>query len=722
MSTAHLDLMNQLQSALLGFNGTALGQEQLQQLERLRMSFPASTGATHSSRIRSIIGGLPAGDQLMDTDPMILYSAFTELWELIVLTGEEVEAYEFDSVVDLKPLLGHLLRVLAWDAGCQVYGGEFLLYAIRCTRACVQYSPGSTRRLVETGLVPLITHQLFSVEYIDLAEDSVQIIHLLAKNAAHSKACLQCDGIKAVLGFVDFLGLSAQVNAFTAAAHMAACLTDETLELYLPADLLGLLRSTIRRAETENDAQVTRLIHQAARMLLAALAAAPKYAESIFPADFVLETVLPHLTLILPSDSAAILLRLLRLPNTRILESLTPVLIRKFLRTLLSGAAGDEAVVEDALRIVVEIYCRKVEKPLLQLIPLCTKRREHAAGTGCEATAELQMGLPRDILFDFYLRASSVSLPLRHFTLVTLLLLDDTAGSQETSVSLEKMAVLSKLLTELKDPLSLVIGLEWFRILSHRPASSAGEFLQTATRQGLPAELEALKMFKSGAGSESASAELKKWLEGRLESLNRTVFSGDEDDVLSIYVRHLATSSLLSTFPNSAADPDHHQFSTIEEFLGLLDRGVTFTEYEWLGDPETCLARRLLSLLGGDDRSTPGIGCERFRPVCEAVYRALNRYDTLFTSSSVKTALSDPFASLSLLNRPMRVILRFPATATEKMFICDPMTQVGWLVRVATCAREEERKIIMRYSGMDGEHLEVTRDASSETTEGTIAV
>lgn len=704
MSSTHFDLMNQLQSALLGANGG------LEQLQRLRMAFPLSTGATHSARIRSIISTLPQGDQLMDTDPMILYSAFTELWELIVLTGEEVEAYEFDSVVDLKPLLGHLLRVLAWDEGCQVYGSEFLLYAIRCTRACVQYSPGNARSLAETGLVPLITSQLFSVEYIDLAEDSIQILNLLTKNSpAHCRACLQCDGIKAVLGFVDFLAISVQVNAFTAAAQMASALTDDTFDIYLPADLLVLLRSTIRRAEVETDTQTIKLIHQAAKILLSALTAAPKHAERIFPSDFVIETILPHLTTVLPADSASILLRLLKTSvKHQVFTTANSDLTSKFIKSLLS--VSNEAVNEDALRIVIEIYCRnKAQKPLLQLIPICLKKRDHHDSH--VATDVVQLQPPFEILFNFFLNSPSISLPLRHFTLLVLLLLDDIyvgTDDSSSSVSLEKMAILSKLLTELKDPISLVIGLEWFRILSIRSASSS-EFLQIATRQGLPAELESLKTFK--ADEDSVTVDLKNWLKSRLDIVEI------DEDIYSIYVRNLATSSLLNTFPNSTLD-NNHQFTTIEEFLALLEKGFTFTEYEWLGDPETCLAKRLLSLL---EQSTHSLDdSERFKPVCEAVYKALSRYNTIFTSVNIKSDPNNPFATLDILNRPMRVLLRSTADSSDKMFICDPMTQIGWLVRVAACTCEEERTNIIKYSGIigTGDDNEIIEDASMEPPTG----
>ena len=88
IASVHFDIMNQLQSALFGGAGINVNMEDL---ERLRRSFPFGTAgnATHSNRIRSIIRSLPVNS--VETDPMLLYSAFTELWELIVLTGKKLK-------------------------------------------------------------------------------------------------------------------------------------------------------------------------------------------------------------------------------------------------------------------------------------------------------------------------------------------------------------------------------------------------------------------------------------------------------------------------------------------------------------------------------------------------------------------------------------------------------------------------------------------------------
>lgn len=694
MSSVHFDIMNQLQSALLGATG---GRINLEEIERLRMSFPmASNGATHSNRIRTILSSLPPSNS-SETDPMILYSAFTELWELIVLTGEEVETYEFDTVIDLKPLLGHLLRVLAWKDDCKIYGEEFLLYAIRCTCACVQYSPGCARRLVESGLVPLITTQLFSVEYIDMAEDSILILKLLTKNGVHSKICLHSDGIKAVLGFVDFLALSVQINAFNAAAQMATALTDETLDLYLSADILALIRGVIKKSETETDAQNIKLIHEATQILQNALKVAPSHSETLFPTDFVNEIIISHLSGALPMDAASVILRL---AGTKRSLKIPSEILLKFIKSLLNQSKANESLLEETLKIIMEIYCHSADKILKDILSFMKTRTRI---TGVSEICDISTDSVSEALFEFYLNAPSLSVSLRQLTLFTIFLLDSVSLGMNSNygVSLEKMAVLSKLLADVKDPFSLVIGLEWFRILLN---GSKEIFLQMATRQGLPSELETLKSFQQNG---SQSEELKKWLENRMDSLNKTIFSGNEPVVYEIYIKHLVNELLNELNSSTNQKTLNISFNSLEEFFELSEssNSTIFTEYEWLGDLETCLAKRLLDLLETSNININLVETSKFKPICESIYRALNRYDDNFFVANVPTTghrintQIDPFSALSVFDRPMRVVMRVPGFP-DRVTICDPTTQIGWLVKVIASSTEEELKMIMLYYGM----------------------
>lgn len=705
-----LDIMNQLQSALFGMTSSAMTQSDL---ERLRQQISAAGGlfssgpATHSNQIRYIIRSLPSDPST--ADPMVLYSTFTELWEMIVLTGEEVEAFEFDTVVDLKPLLPHLLRVLRWEKDCQNYGGEFLLYTVRCTRACVQYSPECARRLVESGLVPLITRQLFSVEYIDLAEDLIQIIQLLSKSGVHSKACLHADGIRAVLGFVDFFALSVQVNAFTAAAQMTTALTDDTLHLYLLPETAALLRSTVRRY-TETDSQVLRLVHQATQAISNSIQAAPGHVDELCPIEFVVETLLP-LASVHPLDSAALLLKLVSISKSTPKQLATNASIVEFFKTLLKTAATNENLLESTLKLMIDLFCQSAQKPLLELIVLCLRNRNLSKIDELkDVKDEVILGKVSATLFEFYLNSPSISVSSRHSTLFTLLLLDECQSSPV--INLVKMGALSRLLTSAaSDPLILIISLEWCRVL----VKQKEEFASTALRQGLPSELHSLLNVEVPSADDS----LIKWLQMRLESVGKTVFSGEESECLKIYIKHFTTEILTKTESGNEIKLSNVKIGSVRELLEMMKK-EKFTEYEWLGDPETCLARQLYDLMKSLDDNL--VDALEYEPICEAIYKALNRFDSLFTltlplAKLTRATSSNPLEALAILARPLRVHLS--GVKGEKLIVCDPFASIGWIVKMGGCG-EEERKLILRETsgGSDADGMTVSErvfDALEET-------
>ena len=749
--------MNRLQTALfgaVGANGTITSAE----LERLRQSITrinhtgifSRGGATHSNQIREIIRALPTDADPKLVDPNHLYSAFMELWELIVLTGEEVEAYEFDAVVDLKPLVGHLLRVLKWDEECQVYGSDFLLFAVRCTRAAIQYSPTAARKLVEKGLIPLLSKQLFSVEYIDLAEDLIQIIQLLTKPSTdntpsqYSLACLQSDGIKAVLGFVDFFALSVQIISFTAAAQMATALTDENFPLFLSNELVSLLHNSIRKNPTDSLNQ--KLIHCALQTILNALIAAPKHSNILCPIAFVLEDLIP-LAPFLPLDVGSIVLHLLHtsLNDDFIVKktllnqcSGTEKFIEIMLTASASASATDESLIETTLQIIIELFCKrsnqsnysKRQELLFVLLNHCSKNIKNDTSINDSLSFPVPVELLKSVtqsLFNFYLNSPSISQSCRHWTLCALLLLDESAKEGAT-VDLCKMSTVSQLITS-DDAIVKIIGLEWCKVLS---SAAPSDFIQTAKRQGLGNEF---KCSNSKQLKLSLSAELKKWLSDRLESLLITVFSGEEDKVFDLYtskmiddlmkIKMTSDESSDSGIEGTLSSP----FTSIDQLIEMIRSGAisSFTEFEWLGNPDNCLAGKLLDFLKSESNAealkafTLSETSVTLEPLCQAIYRALNRYDTDQFKVSVpfaRATLSNPFESLAILARPIRVNVKFGDTQQQrqKLMICDPFANISWLVKMATC-REEERRVILRETEIDlGRNLNFVNDQNSVDT------
>lgn len=707
------DILEQLQSALFAGGGGALNPETIARL-RTQLAgniFLSGTGgqasATHTPQIRSILASLPSN--IPATDPMILYTCFTELWELIVLTGEEVEDYEFDGLVDLKPLLPHLLRVLKWEDDCQVYGTEFLLYAIRCTRACIQYSPASCKRFVDCGLIPLLINQLRSVEYIDLAEDLIQIMLLLSAKPAFAKNCLHAGGIEAVLGFVDFLALSVQVNAFSAAAQMTVALTDETFALYMTSQTLQLLQQTLKRY-SESDQGTLKLVHSSAQSILNTLQAAPKHSQLVCPGDLVISTIFPMAT-VLPLDSASIVLKLLD-TDTATADTFkndnSPAIL-EFFNELLKTGGANEKLLSVALKIMAELFCSAAQSHIQSLLKFNLKTRA-THQFNIEATAFA------NILLEFYLNSPSISTASRHSCLLVLLLLDDTLST--ASSSLVKIGAISRLLSVSnysKDPLTLIVGLEWCRVLSCKSASSADQFSSTAVRQGLPLELTSLASHLSSTmpSVKIVSEELRKWLEDRLTAFNVTLFSGDEPDLFKIYTKHLVTAiqtevTVDKTSNEVSAESNSTTRLNLAQFLQMIkDQASSFTEFEWLGDPESCLARQLLDLLTSSSSSSSAdtlVDPCLFEPVVDSIHDAMARYDSSFTlnlpTSAILSRSTNPLEALALFSRPIRLKICIPATATEKLIMCDLTPTIGWLVKMAECGEAERKILLQEYDAL----------------------
>ena len=311
-------------------------------------------------------------------------------------------------------------------------------------------------------------------------------------------------------------------------------------------------------------------------------------------------------------------------------------------------------------------------------------------------------------LLSFFQNSPSISVSSRHWCLTVLLLLDDS-NSQIASVSLSKMGTISRLITCKNDPILLLIGLEWCRVLSSKCPI---DFSSTANRQGLHSELSS--NLKSELRLEMSDA-LKNWLNARLESMGRTVFSGEETDILQIYIELMSKELIKLT---ETVQTSSYCFSTIEGLIDeLRNEPGRFTEYEWLGDPESCLSRRLLDYFISSPQSTDTTLSVDFEPICQAVYKALNRYDTLFNLALplprlTRATTTTPLDSLAILTRPLRIHVKYRQSTT--LMICDPFSSVAWVVGMIE-GGEEGRRVLMRGDGA-GSTSERVHDTLSPTS------
>jgi hypothetical protein len=718
-------ILQQLQAALLNANGLGLNIDQLR--DTFSAAISHSSSSTHSAHITQILQQLPPDDAVAPA--ALLYAVFTEIWELVVLTGEEVEPYEFDSVIDLKPLLKHLIRVLGWEEeDCRVYGSEFLLYAIRCIRAITRYSPQCSKRLVQGGLLPLLTRQLESVEYIDLAEDLIQIfVQVSAQSKELAKACLEAQGIRAVLAFVDFLALDVQISAFTAAAQMAVALQDSNARDFLTGPPLQTLHSVIinNTDNTHRHTDTAKLTQTALQAICNALTAAPSLILDACPCSLLTDSIIP-LAPILPAQVADIVAAVAASKHFNSLPLILP-LSTALVKSLLEVAASNESLIEQTLKLILTLFANHGKTPALKtLLPghsltSATNNNNNNNNSNNNNNnnninnnsnnnppppdhEKYILQVSQDLL-NFYLNSPSIGLASRHSILVTLLLLDDAI--EVPTVDLVKMGSICHLLAS-KDPLIIVIALEWCRILCVAADKCKNDsFIQISKRQGLPSTLQKLSSLNLSASP--LSDKLKTWLNSRNKELTDSIGS-DDNDPLSLFISLSRTFILSRLLQDKSGGQDNNENVSIaneqEEFsLDKLIASVDlYTEFEWLGDPKTCLARRLLEhLKTKGESSRENIPRAQWESICLAIYRALDRFDTVFKLAlplarpSRGSLRGNPMDALAIFARPLRINLKWPSSSSQKQLACDPFANISWIVKMAQ-ATESERASLLQES------------------------
>lgn len=647
--------LNQLQRILL--SGGATSQ---QDLDRIRQTIQSQLAQGFFGMARA---QMATADELRrvlrqlrpDTGIETLFAVLSQAWELIVLTGEQLGQSEFDSVVDLRPLIPHLLRVLAWQSDCQLLGLEFLMTAIKCTRGVLQYSPASMRRLVDGGMVPLLTQQLQQVEYIDLAEDLIFILQLLSRPGAYPRACLHANGLNAVLGFVDFHALPVQVYAFTAAAQMCLALTPDTYQNYLlHSDLLALMKQTVATRLDE-----PKLIHWSLCALLnACVAGVPCSVLFDSPSDFLQDSVYP-LTSKLPADVINALLTV---------APAMPVPLPIPLAQLFDGCIKDDGRIDEAqldacLSLAVCLVggnsAKQSEQSQPSLALYLLRRFCPRVSIPEPSQVLIEPSLVASIVLGFCSRpgSSPSRAQWRSCAAVVLLAFELARGAIE--MSLLAFGLLSRFVSSSEDVFLRLVALRWCSLVLEKSSSPSPQQQQTckavARRQGILEELKQIPLSECQALlGQDAPAALR-------ELVSETTL----------------TRLIASLEDKSDASESSHATAAAGDLLASLLQS-DFTEFELLGDPETCVAARLLqdaSLLQRVLADEPSRAA-----TVQALHRALLRYAHPFFPSnkapefSRRGSLTD---ALSPLVRQMKLKVRFGGA--EHFIITSPMVTVGMI-------------------------------------------
>uniref|UniRef100_A0A7N0UYK1 HECT-type E3 ubiquitin transferase n=1 Tax=Kalanchoe fedtschenkoi TaxID=63787 RepID=A0A7N0UYK1_KALFE len=185
---------------------------------------PSSAGlssASHSQqngRLKKILSGLRA-----DGEEGKQVEALTQLCEMLSIgTEDSLSTFSVDSFVPvLVGLLNHEVNP------------DIMLLAARALTHLCDVLPSSCAAVVHYGAVPCFCARLLTIEYMDLAEQSLQALKKISQE--HPTACLRAGALMAVLSYLDFFSTGVQRVALSTAANMCKKLPSDAADFVMEA-------------------------------------------------------------------------------------------------------------------------------------------------------------------------------------------------------------------------------------------------------------------------------------------------------------------------------------------------------------------------------------------------------------------------------------------------------------------------------------------------------
>ncbi|MCL7025928.1 hypothetical protein MKW94_009843 [Papaver nudicaule] len=180
---------------------------------------PSSGMATHQNgRLKKILSMLRA-----DGEEGKQVEALTQLCEMLSIgTEDSLSTFSVDSFV---PILVGLLN--------HESNADIMLLAARALTHLCDVLPSSCAAVVHYGAVSCFCARLLTIEYMDLAEQSLQALKKISEE--HPAACLRAGALMAVLSYLDFFSTGVQRVALSTAANMCKKLPSDAADFVMEA-------------------------------------------------------------------------------------------------------------------------------------------------------------------------------------------------------------------------------------------------------------------------------------------------------------------------------------------------------------------------------------------------------------------------------------------------------------------------------------------------------
>ncbi|XP_011046694.1 PREDICTED: E3 ubiquitin-protein ligase UPL3-like isoform X1 [Populus euphratica] len=178
----------------------------------------SGSSSHQSGRLKKILSGLRA-----DGEEGKQVEALTQLCEMLSIgTEESLSTFSVDSFV---PILVGLLN--------NESNPDIMLLAARAITHLCDVLPSSCAAVVHYGAVSCFVARLITIEYMDLAEQSLQALKKISQE--HPTACLRAGALMAVLSYLDFFSTGVQRVALSTAANMCKKLPSDAADFVMEA-------------------------------------------------------------------------------------------------------------------------------------------------------------------------------------------------------------------------------------------------------------------------------------------------------------------------------------------------------------------------------------------------------------------------------------------------------------------------------------------------------
>ncbi|KAJ1486129.1 armadillo-type protein [Baffinella frigidus] len=152
---------------------------------------------------------------LKDHDEGRQMEALNELCDVLSMGQEEILiGFNIDAFL---PVLVELLNY--------EHNPEIMLLSCRAITHLLEVLPKSAAKVVGCGAVPLFCQRLLTIEFIDVAEQSLLAMHKLSTE--HPEPLLRANGLAAALSFIDFFDINTQRTAAATAANMCRNIAED---------------------------------------------------------------------------------------------------------------------------------------------------------------------------------------------------------------------------------------------------------------------------------------------------------------------------------------------------------------------------------------------------------------------------------------------------------------------------------------------------------------